>query len=59
MGHYLRSLGYAASRFCLLRKGGIHEDGKDFRVIHREFLLYPTYEHQKADAAADGASAGT
>ena len=33
----------------LLRKGGIHEDGKDFRVVHREFLLYPTYEHQKAD----------
>ena len=33
----------------LLRKGGIHEDGKDFRVIHREFLLYPTYEHQKAE----------
>ena len=33
----------------LLRKGGIHEDGKDFRVIHREFLLYPTYLHQKED----------
>ena len=33
----------------LLRKGGIHEDSKDFRVIHREFLLYPTYEHQKPD----------
>ena len=33
----------------LLRKGGIHEDGKDFRVIHREFLLYPTYEHQKPE----------
>ena len=33
----------------LLRKGGIHEDGKDFRVIHREFLLYPTYEHQKSE----------
>ena len=31
----------------LLRKGGIHEDGKDFRVIHREFLFYPTYLHQK------------
>ena len=30
----------------LLRKGGIHEDGKDFRVIHREFLFYPTYLHQ-------------
>ncbi|PKB80066.1 MAG: hypothetical protein BZY88_10030 [SAR202 cluster bacterium Io17-Chloro-G9] len=33
----------------LLRKGGIHEEGKDFRVIHREFLLYPTYEHQKQE----------
>ncbi len=33
----------------LLRKGGIHEDSKDFRVIHREFLLYPTYEHQKPE----------
>ena len=31
----------------LMRKGGIHEDGKDFRVIHREFLFYPTYLHQK------------
>ena len=36
-------------QILLLRKGGIHEDGKDFRVIHREFLLYPTYEHQKAE----------
>ena len=33
----------------LLRKGGIHEAGKDFRVIHPQFLLYPTYEHQRAD----------
>ena len=33
----------------LLRKGGIHEDNKDFRVIHREFLFYPTYLHQKED----------
>ena len=33
----------------LLRKGGIYEDGKDFRVIHREFLFYPTYLHQKED----------
>ena len=37
------------NQILLLRKGGIHEDGKDFRVIHQEFLLYPTYEHQKAD----------
>ena len=36
-------------QILLLRKGGIHETGKDFRVIHREFLLYPTYEHQKAE----------
>lgn len=33
----------------LLRKGGIHEEGKEFRVVHREFLLYPTYEHQRED----------
>ena len=33
----------------LLRKGGIHEDSKDFRVIHQEFLFYPTYLHQKED----------
>ena len=33
----------------LLRKGGIHEDSKDFRVIHREFLFYPTYLHQKEE----------
>ena len=33
----------------LLRKGGIHESNKDFRVIHPEFLLYPTFEHQQED----------
>ena len=33
----------------LLRKGGIHEVTKDFRVAHPEFLLYPTYEHQQED----------
>ena len=33
----------------LLRKGGIHEDGKDFRITHREFLFYPTYLHQRED----------
>jgi len=36
-------------QILLLRKGGIHEEGKDFRVIHAEFLLYPTYEHQRED----------
>ena len=33
----------------LLRKGGIHEGSKDFRVVHPEFLLYPTFEHQRED----------
>ncbi len=36
-------------QILLLRKGGIHEEGKDFRVIHPEFLLYSTYEHQRQD----------
>ena len=33
----------------LLRKGGISEEGRDFRVLHPEFLLYPTFEHQRED----------
>ena len=36
-------------QILLLRKGGIHEEGKDFRVLHPEFLMYPTYEHQKVE----------
>lgn len=39
----------AGEQILLLRKGGIHESGKDFRVVHPEFLLYPTYEHQRED----------
>ncbi len=31
----------------LLRKGGIREEGKHFRVAHDAVLLYPTYEHQQ------------
>ena len=41
-------------QILLLRKGGIHEEGKDFRVIHPEFLLYPTYEHQREDLLKPG-----
>ena len=37
----------------LLRKGGIREEGKHFRVIHPEFLLYPTFEHQQEDLLKD------
>ena len=36
-------------QIMLLRKGGIHEEGQNFRVMHPEFLLYPTYEHQRQD----------
>ncbi len=41
-------------QILLLRKGGIHEDGKDFRVIHPEFLLFPTYEHQREELLKPG-----
>jgi hypothetical protein len=30
----------------LLRKGGIAEEGGEFRPEHAEFLLYPTYFHE-------------
>ena len=39
----------AAKQIMILRKGGIHRDDKEFRVVHPEFLLYPTFEHQKAE----------
>ena len=32
-----------------LRKGGIHREDRDFRFVHPEFLLLPTYEHQKEE----------
>ena len=40
-------------QIMMLRKGGIHEEGKDFRVVHPEFLLYPTYLHQREDLLKD------
>jgi hypothetical protein len=33
----------------ILRKGGIAEDGGEFRVEHTRFWLYPTYAHQQRD----------
>jgi hypothetical protein len=36
-----------AETIMLLRKGGIREEGKHFKVSHDEVLLYPTYEHQQ------------
>jgi hypothetical protein len=35
-------------QIMILRKGGIHREDKDFRILHPEFLLFPTYEHQQA-----------
>jgi hypothetical protein len=32
-----------------LRKGGIHREDKDFRILHPQFLLFPTFEHQKGE----------
>ncbi|MDB5057321.1 MAG: hypothetical protein JWO59_793 [Chloroflexi bacterium] len=32
-----------------VRKGGIREDAREFRMEHRRFLLFPTYEHQNPD----------
>ncbi len=37
---------HTGETIMLLRKGGIREEGKHFRVAHDEILLYPTYEHQ-------------
>ncbi len=39
----------SGDQILLMRKGGIHEESKDFRIIHDEFLLYPTYEHQRSE----------
>ena len=36
-------------QIMILRKGGIHRDDKEFRVLHQEFLLFPTYEHQRPE----------
>jgi len=33
----------------LVRKGGISEETRDFRIQAERFLLFPTYEHQRRD----------
>ena len=38
----------------LLRKGGIREDGKHFKVEHDGFFLYPTSFHQGAELLKPG-----
>ena len=41
------------TQIITLRKGGIHKDDKEFRVVHPEFLLFPTYVHQKTELLKD------
>jgi len=36
----------AGRQSVILRKGGIVEEGGEFRPEHSEFLLYPTYFHE-------------
>lgn len=40
----------ARGRQCLLlRKGGVADPDETFELAHREFFLFPTFEHQKRD----------
>ncbi len=39
----------SGEQILILRKGGIHEKGKAFSVLHDSFFLFPTYEHQKEE----------
>lgn len=39
----------SSRQILLLRKGGIREEHKEFRVERSEFILFPTYEHQRAE----------
>lgn len=32
-----------------IRKGGLYEETREFRLENNQFYLYPTYEHQKKD----------
>ena len=37
----------------LLRKGGIIEETRDFSLVERRFVLFPTYEHQDVDSVQE------
>ncbi|MBL0386571.1 DUF1802 family protein [Tumebacillus sp. ITR2] len=39
----------AGDQIVLIRKGGITEETREFRLEEQSFYLYPTYEHQRAD----------
>lgn len=43
----------AGRQSVLLRKGGIIEETRDFELVERRFLLYPTYEHQDVNSVQE------
>lgn len=45
-------------QIMLLRKGGIHEAAGEFELDHQEFLLFPTYVHQKLEMIKPADRAG-
>lgn len=36
----------AGEAMVTVRKGGIREDAREFRMEHRQFALFPSYDHQ-------------
>ncbi|KEO82119.1 DUF1802 family protein [Tumebacillus flagellatus] len=44
----------AGDQTVLIRKGGITEETREFRLEEQSFYLYPTYEHQRADLIKPG-----
>ena len=42
-------LGNGRSAFVTLRKGGVREASKLFKLEHDRFFLYPTFDHQRSD----------
>lgn len=45
----------AGEQSLILRKGGIVEEGGEFRPDHPEFLLFPTFSHQSPDSVVPAA----
>ncbi len=39
----------AGEAIITVRKGGIREDAREFRMEHRFFALFPTFDHQNAE----------
>ncbi|WP_339061156.1 DUF1802 family protein [Tepidibacillus marianensis] len=44
----IEALAYGKQTF-LMRKGGIHEETKEFQLLEEVFYLFPTYLHQKKE----------